>query len=65
MTSPSPALRPLLHCLPSVLSQDGKTGLLGLLGSDTLSRFQVIHVDYKNQRLVFHPGPSGRLEARP
>ena len=44
---------------------DGKTGLQGLLGSDTLSRFQVIRVDYKNGRLVFHPGPSGRLDARP
>jgi predicted aspartyl protease len=37
------------------------TGLQGLLGSDMLSKFQVIHIDYKNQRLVFHPGPSGRL----
>jgi hypothetical protein len=35
------------------------------LGSDTLSRFQVIHIDYSRQKLVFHPDPSGRLGARP
>jgi predicted aspartyl protease len=40
---------------------DGNTGLQGLLGSDTLSRFQVIQVDYAHQRLIFHPGPSGKL----
>ncbi len=43
---------------------DRQTGLQGLLGSDTLSRFQVIQVDYKNQRLVFHPGPSGKVGER-
>jgi hypothetical protein len=44
---------------------DRSTGLQGLLGSDILSKFEIIQVDYKNQRLIFHPGPSGRLALRP
>ena len=44
---------------------DRLAGLYGLLGSDTLCKFEVIHLDYKNQRLIFHAGPSGQLAARP
>ena len=44
---------------------DRTTGLQGLLGSDILSRFEVISVDYKHQRLIFHPGASGKLAVRP
>jgi predicted aspartyl protease len=48
------------------LSEGGRaSGLQGLLGSDMLSRFHVIHVDYKNERLIFHAGPSGQLAALP
>jgi hypothetical protein len=39
--------------------------LQGLLGSDILSRFRVVTVDYHGQRLFFNPGPSGQLAVRP
>jgi predicted aspartyl protease len=44
---------------------DKKLGLHGLLGSDTLAKFEVIHIDYKNQRLVFQPGESRQIAATP
>ncbi|HJT76824.1 MAG TPA: retropepsin-like aspartic protease [Gemmataceae bacterium] len=34
---------------------DKETGLHGLLGSDMLSQFEVITVDYQHQRLLFRP----------
>jgi Aspartyl protease len=34
---------------------DRETGLKGLLGSDMLSEFGVIMVDYQRQRLIFRP----------
>jgi len=48
------------------LAADGRQdGLRGLLGSDILSRFQTVLVDYKRERLVFNPGASGQLASRP
>jgi hypothetical protein len=48
------------------LSANGRAeGLQGLLGSDVLSRFKVITVDYQRQRLIFNPGPSGTIEPHP
>jgi len=44
---------------------DRTTGLQGCSAPTFLSKFQVIHVDYKHQRLIFHPGSSGQFAAMP
>jgi Aspartyl protease len=44
---------------------DCLAGVHGLLGSDTLCKFEVIHLDYKNQRPIFHTGPPGSSRSGP